>query len=291
MTNVCLFRLDDITPDMDWNKFYRVKAIFDKYKVRPLLGVVPDNGDAALVRGEYHEDFWEYMASLERSGWLIAQHGYRHVYETKDAGLLGLKKASEFAGLPYEVQYDKLEKGREILQKNGLNATIFMAPGHTYDRNTLKALRRLEYTCVSDGYANLPYYTKGLLFVPSRSARPRLSQGLDTICIHCNDLGERDYGELENFLEANHQHVIPFSEILDQLWYPKKTLKVRAQERRNLLLYRIRRYAAGSERLQAYLQQTWDADRGRRRRNRILGLPRLLFGGTHGRNRRRHKER
>ena len=66
MTNVCLFRLDDITPDMDWNKFYRVKAIFDKYKVKPLVGVVPDNGDPGLRRGEYHKDFWEYIASLEQ---------------------------------------------------------------------------------------------------------------------------------------------------------------------------------------------------------------------------------
>ncbi len=112
MTNVCLFRLDDITPDMDWNKFYRVKAIFDKYKVKPLVGVVPDNGDPGLRRGEYHKDFWEYIASLEQSGWQVAQHGYRHVYETKHAGMLGLKKASEFAGLPYEVQYEKIREGK-----------------------------------------------------------------------------------------------------------------------------------------------------------------------------------
>ena len=112
-------RLDDITPDMDWNRFYRVKAIFDKYKVKPLIGVVPDNQDDGLKCGEFHEDFWEYVVSLEKSGWTIAQHGYRHIYETKNSGLLGIKKASEFAGLPYEVQYEKLRCGREILQKHG----------------------------------------------------------------------------------------------------------------------------------------------------------------------------
>lgn len=276
MISVCLFRLDDITPDMDWNKFYRVKAIFDKYKVKPLVGVVPDNGDAGLCRGEYHADFWEYIASLEQSGWQIAQHGYRHVYETRNSGMLGLKKASEFAGLPYEVQYEKIRAGREILKQNGLHAPVFMAPGHTYDKNTLKALRRLEFTCVTDGYANIPYRTKGLLFVPCRSSRPVLSGGVDTICIHCNELHENDYRELENFLEQHIQQVLPFSEILEQLWYPGKTVKIRLQERQNLLRRRIRKLTAESPTMQAYLQETWDENPSRKRKKRLFGLWRLI---------------
>lgn len=278
MTNVCIFRLDDITPDMDWNRFYRVKAIFDKYKVKPLIGVVPDNGDENLRRGEWHEDFWEYIRSLERDGWQIAQHGYRHVYETKDSGLLGLKKASEFAGLPYEVQYEKIRAGRDILQKKGLNVTIFMAPGHTYDRKTLKALKNLGFSCVTDGYADIPYYTRGLLFVPCRSARPKISRGVDTICLHCNELRENDYRELENFLEIYGNQVIPFSEVLDQLWYPKRTLMIRLQEKRNLTLHRIKSRVGQSQRLQAYMRDTYDEDPGKRKRKRLRGLLRLLCG-------------
>lgn len=278
MTNVCTFRLDDITPDMDWDKFYRVKAIFDKYKVKPLIGVVPDNADPGLKRGEYHEDFWEYIGSLEKNGWLVAQHGYRHVYETKNAGLLGLKQASEFAGLPYEVQYEKIRCGREILQKNGLNATIFMAPGHTYDRNTLKALKRLGFLCVTDGYANIPYHTKGLLFVPCRSSGPKLLKGVDTICLHCNELDENAYRELENFLEKHGPQVIPFSEVLGQLWYPGKSLMIRIQERRNLLMHHMKRKIAESEALQEYLQATYDEDSAKKRRKRLRGLPKLFFG-------------
>ena len=41
-------RLDDITPDMDWERFYRFKALLDKYQIRPLIGVVPDNRDENL---------------------------------------------------------------------------------------------------------------------------------------------------------------------------------------------------------------------------------------------------
>lgn len=278
MTNVCTFRLDDITPDMEWDKFYRVKAIFDKYKVKPLIGVVPQNADPGLSCGEYHEDFWEYIVSLQKSGWAVAQHGFRHVYETKSSGLLGLKAASEFAGLPYETQYERIRSGREILQKHGLDVTIFMAPGHTYDKNTLKALKKLGFVCVTDGYTDIPYYMKGLLFIPCRSSRPKPVCGVDTICLHCNELREGDYRELENFLEKHVSCVLPFAEIAGQLWYPKKALALRLQERRNLFLRRIRLQLAGNGALQSYLQETYDEDISVKRRKRIAGLPKLLLG-------------
>jgi len=287
MTNVCTFRMDDITPDMDWDKFYRVKAIFDKYKVKPLIGVVPDNQDTTLRKGEYHEDFWEYIASLAESGWTIAQHGYRHEYETKCGGLLGIKKASEFAGLPYETQYEKLRKGKEILQKHGIDVTIFMAPGHTYDKKTIKALKKLGFACVTDGYADIPYYAKGLLFVPCKSAKPKLPCGVDTICIHSNEMDERDYRELELFLEKHRSAVIPFSETMEQFWYPHKTLPIRLQEKRNLLIRKIKAYVADSERIQDYMQRTYDDNNAKKRRKRILGIPGLLFGFLEIRNKRR----
>ena len=41
-------RLDDITPDMDWQRFYAFKALLDKYQVKPLIGIVPDNRDENL---------------------------------------------------------------------------------------------------------------------------------------------------------------------------------------------------------------------------------------------------
>ena len=279
MTKVCTFRLDDITPDMDWNRFYRVKAIFDKYKVKPLIGVVPDNQDKKLKCGEFHEDFWEYVVSLEKSGWMIAQHGYQHIYETKNSGLLGLKKASEFAGLPYEVQYEKLRCGREILQKHGVNVTIFMAPGHTYDKNTLKALKKLGFSCVTDGYADVPYYAKGLLFVPCRSSQPKLSGVMDTICLHCNEMNENDYRELENFLEKYNNHVVPFSETLGQLWYPRRVPLICLQEKRNLWLRCLKKCTAENEALQEYMQATYDEDPRKKRKKRILGLPKLLMAG------------
>ncbi|WP_419041292.1 DUF2334 domain-containing protein, partial [Eisenbergiella tayi] len=34
-------RMDDITPDMNWDNFLALKALFDKYHICPLIGVVP----------------------------------------------------------------------------------------------------------------------------------------------------------------------------------------------------------------------------------------------------------
>ncbi len=272
-----LIRLDDITPDMDWGKFARIRAMFERYGVRPILGVVPDNRDKALSVDRAKEDFWPYVRALQADGWTIAQHGYQHRYATKRSGLLKLNKASEFAGLPYEAQYEKIKKGRDILQRQGFDVTMFMAPGHTYDRNTLKALRGLGFLYVTDGYADIPYYWKGLLFIPCRSARPKLSSGVDTLCIHCNELEESDYRELEDFLEAHADSLIGLSELLQQSWYARRTLRLCLQEEKNLLLRRIRARAAKSGRLQRYLQETYDADAARKRRKRLLGLPKLLL--------------
>ena len=70
----CAFRLDDITPDMNWDNFEALKKVFDKYHIAPLLGVVPDNQDAHLHVGASREDFWELMQNLQQTGWSISQH-------------------------------------------------------------------------------------------------------------------------------------------------------------------------------------------------------------------------
>ena len=44
-------RLDDITPDMDWERFLKFKELLDRYQVKPLIGVVPENRDENLKSG------------------------------------------------------------------------------------------------------------------------------------------------------------------------------------------------------------------------------------------------
>ena len=57
-------RLDDITPDMDWDSFEAFEALCDRFGVCPLLGIVPQNRDPKLSVGEVREDFWEKIRAL-----------------------------------------------------------------------------------------------------------------------------------------------------------------------------------------------------------------------------------
>ena len=66
---------------------------------------MPDNQDPALVVGASQPGFWVYMRQLKKKGWVVAQHGYQHIYKTKDSGILKINQRSEFAGLPYDEQY------------------------------------------------------------------------------------------------------------------------------------------------------------------------------------------
>ena len=93
-------RLDDITPDMDWERFLKFKELLDRYQVKPLIGVVPENRDENL-KSEYKkwdkgpDDFWGYIRGLQKEGWVIAMHGLYHIYTTKKGGLFPLNNFSE----------------------------------------------------------------------------------------------------------------------------------------------------------------------------------------------------
>ena len=100
-----IYRLDDITPGMDWDEFWKFIELFKRYQVRPLLGVVPNNCDPALTVRANHPAFWSILRQLVAEEVVeIAQHGYQHVYETQGIGMLGrtsgFKPQSEFVGLP-----------------------------------------------------------------------------------------------------------------------------------------------------------------------------------------------
>ena len=105
-------RLDDITPDMDWERFLEFKNLLDKYQIKPLIGVVPDNRDENLHKDDDRKDFWEYVKELQMLGWVVAMHGYAHVYTTDKGGMFPLNHLSEYAGLDYEKQLQMILDGK-----------------------------------------------------------------------------------------------------------------------------------------------------------------------------------
>lgn len=194
-------RLDDITPDMDWDSFEAFEALCDRFGVCPLLGVVPQNRDPKLSVGEVREDFWEKVRALQKKGWCVAMHGCHHQYRTNLGGLFPLNRQSEFAGLPEEEQRASLQEGLRILDFHGIHPEIFMAPGHTFDRTTLKVLKELGFRYVTDGYGKRPYVRKGLTFLPISFLRSRLfsGKGYGTLVLHLNGASKKElegYGQL-----------------------------------------------------------------------------------------------
>ncbi len=209
-------RLDDITPDMDWVKFNRFKELMDRYYVKPLIGVVPLPEDKGLSRGEARSDFWPYVLSLrDELGWEIAMHGLHHVYTTKRGGMFPLNHQSEFAGIPYEKQRKMIEIGKKVLADHAIVTDIFMAPSHTYDSNTLKALRENGFTRMTDGFGKLPYLYDGITFYPvafRQHSSLHKKDGVTTFVVHCNTLDEKDFARYEKIFQE--QQMLPYRELL-----------------------------------------------------------------------------
>lgn len=203
-----IFRLDDITPGMDWDRFWALMHLFRRHGIKPLLGIVPDNRDQNLNRRPPYAPFWDTMRRLVDSDEIdIAQHGYQHILVHRPgAASLGpsvgiRKEVSEFAGDTYIDQAFRISEGKKILAQRGLSTTYWMAPNHSFDGNTLKALRCNGFTAVSDGIALYPYMERGLLFVPQTSWRARwMPCGVHTICLHTNTITPNQIKELRLFL-------------------------------------------------------------------------------------------
>ncbi len=212
---LCCFRLDDITPGMDKEKFEELRAAFDKNSIKPLLGVVPHNKDETLNVYPEFDGFWELIKELESKGWLISQHGYTHTYCTKESGILKANNFSEFAGLSFSEQSDKIRKGKEILEERGIFTDIFMAPGHTFDKNTLLALEVNGFKYVTDGYSKYPYFYGALKFIPCMHVVPGKTKGVITVCIHLNHIRKETFNSILQYIETNRENIIDFKEAMD----------------------------------------------------------------------------
>ena len=207
-------RMDDITPGMDWAKFLRFKDILDKHGIKPLIGVVPENRDRKLKIDEEHVDFWDYVKSLQQQGWLIAMHGFSHQYTTKNPGIFPIGGKSEFAGISLKRQEDMIREGKRIMEKNGLGTDIFMAPSHSFDKNTLKALKDNGFYALTDGFGIKPFRSNGMVFFPISVSKAKTLKdsrdGLVTFVYHANGMEDKDFTDLEKLLDT--ADVVSFSE-------------------------------------------------------------------------------
>lgn len=199
---------------MNWDNYCKIKEIFLKNKVKPLIGVIPHNEDKELLNYPMCDfNFWKELENLKyNEGWSVALHGYNHVYATDNPGILNINRQSEFAGLPRHVQNLKIMLGKKIFAENEIEIDAFMAPSHSYDKTTIECLKDNGIGVVTDGYALFPYYDDGVLFIPQLSAKPRkMPFGVFTWCLHLNNMSDKSIKDLEVFIEKNHKDITDIS--------------------------------------------------------------------------------
>lgn len=234
-----LMRLDDASEYMDIDKWARIENLLDKYNIKPIVGVIPNNQDPDMVN-IYSKDptFWNNVRIWHDKGWTIALHGYTHVFEKKCGGINPVNNRSEFAGLSLIQQKEKIRFGYAKFMKYGVKPQIFFAPAHTFDENTLIALKEeTDIRIISDTIANDVYYYNGFYFIPQQSGRVRkLPFEVCTFCYHPNIMENEDFEKLEKFLELyGNKCFTQFSEI------KLKKKKMSSFDRMLKMLYFIRK--------------------------------------------------
>lgn len=213
-----LIRLDDACPSMDYFKWQRMKNILDKYGVKPMVGVIPHNEDTMQQIDHVDESFWNKVQTWEKKGWAIALHGYNHCYISKDGkkGLNPLWSFSEFAGVPLEIQREKIKQGISKMKEHGVSPKYFFAPGHTFDENTLTALREeSDIRIISDTIATKPYRYKDFVFIPQFSGQCRDMRlpGVFTFCFHPNTMNDLAFEQTDVFIREHRNMFISFDDI------------------------------------------------------------------------------
>lgn len=235
-----LIRFDDICPTMDWKQWGKATRVLDKYGVKPLIGVVPDNIDPDLQKDDPRLDFWEYVKELQNKGYTVAMHGYQHVLDSKSSGLVTNRKASEFAGLSYEAQYEKINSGKTLLNGHGIYTNIFFAPAHSYDENTLKALSECGFKYISDGKTLQPVIRNGIICVPCLDGGcPRIkNRKAYTAVFHTSEWNRQDkkgaYDDLIGLINNHRNEIVSFNDYYIQ---PSKEMWLNNRYEQIILFY------------------------------------------------------
>ena len=162
-----LIRIDDIAENMNWKLMDKSEKLFDKYKIKPLLGIIPENKDPELRTHPHNFEFWKRVKTWRDKGWEISMHGYTHVYSqrTKKKDYFNYGGQSEFFGLSYNSQIDRIKLGIKKFKDNGINVRSFCSKSYIRHQH-IQSLNDAGIKIVIDGYGLFPFYKFNLFFVP-----------------------------------------------------------------------------------------------------------------------------
>ena len=211
-----LIRFDDISSSMNWDIWLKLEHILYSNNIKPIIAVIPKNEDVKLLKFEQKSEtyFWNKIIEYQNNGFKVAIHGYNHKYTKSNSGILLYNKNSEFAGVSYQIQEEKLRKSKKIFKKHGIDTDLFIAPSHSFDFNTLNCLKRNGIKYISDGFFDRIIQFKKLIFIPQMHwGFNNLKGQISTICLHPNNWTSEDLILFEKNIIEHKSDIIDFSEI------------------------------------------------------------------------------
>ena len=215
-----LIRLDDIAENMNWDLMKKSELLFEKYAIKPVLGVIPNNKDNELLSYPKKDNFWEQVRNWRDKGWEITMHGYTHVYDkvSKNEDYFSYGGGSEFCGHTLETQISRIKNGLEKFKDEKIKIRSFFAPNHTYDKNTFIALKNFGINEVIDGYGLMPYIENDMKFIPQLFYKVfALPFGIQTTQIHLNYWKQKDFDDFERFIKKNSNKIITYDQALAKI--------------------------------------------------------------------------
>jgi peptidoglycan/xylan/chitin deacetylase (PgdA/CDA1 family) len=139
-----IVRLDDCYLSGDPNT-ERIIQLFAKYKTPINVGIIPSRNEDDTLNPMYLNPYTE-----------IFVHGYRHKKEGTD----------EFSGLSYQKQWEKIQRGKLMLESKGIYPCCFAPPWNSYDETTLSVLKDVGYLVIS-GNEFGPKNNLSIKYIPS----------------------------------------------------------------------------------------------------------------------------
>jgi len=235
-----IIRLDDACPTMDWKKWNTIFNILDKYTVKPIVAVIPNNEDKKMIIDEYNNSFWNEVEEWKSKNYYIAMHGYNHKYISKNAGLIPMNNQSEFAGVDIKIQRKKIRKSWQIFKDNDIIPNIWVAPSHTFDENTLKVLKEeTAIQIISDGVSFFPYIKDDFFWIPQQLWwYEEKKEGIWTICLHPNNMSDNQIISLENIIKDNLEK---FDINIDELYVKYKERKLSIYDKLYFKIFLLKR--------------------------------------------------
>ena len=139
--------------------------IFQKNKIPLCIGILPFDTSGSFIYKLNQYQVNDLRSRIHRKEIEVGLHGFNHL-NVLSHRFLTRTTYSEFATVDYNKQYEKLAKGKMVLDTLlQINTSVFIPTFNTYDNNTLKVLEELKFEIISGGLHG-PSKSEILKYIP-----------------------------------------------------------------------------------------------------------------------------